>query len=227
VKFLGGSRLSLEFESKQEGYDLTRIESGSNLAGGDFLRTSEKINKTNNTDCKVTVIEDFLANNRSEKTEAVDSSTFPAQGIQREIFNLESILVDPCAKDDIQNWPGIILVHLLGKDEDALHILRGEIGYPSRCERYIRLKTNGGRTFVAELIVTGPDADIVSVLGTTKNILRHWVNCKVTRPGADIISVLRPKENILHRCVNCKVTRPGADIISILRPTEDVLSWLG
>ncbi|GKG28355.1 hypothetical protein Tco_0406682, partial [Tanacetum coccineum] len=52
VKFLGGSRFSLEFESKQEGYDLTRIDSkstveadikidsGSNPVGGDFLSTS-------------------------------------------------------------------------------------------------------------------------------------------------------------------------------------------
>ncbi|GJS65883.1 glutamate receptor 2.7 [Tanacetum coccineum] len=114
VEILGGSRFSLEFESKQEGYELTRIDSkstveadikidsGSNLVGGDLLSTSEKINKPN--DCKVTVRkdEDFLAKNGSEETETVDSSTFPAQGIQREILNFKSKLANQCAQDDVQ-----------------------------------------------------------------------------------------------------------------------------
>nr|GEW26282.1 CCR4-Not transcription complex subunit 1 isoform X2 [Tanacetum cinerariifolium] len=52
-------------------------------------------------------------------------------------------------------------------------------------------------------VVTHPDADIVSVLRPTENVLRGWVNCKVTRPDADIVSVLRPKEYVLRGWVNC------------------------
>nr|GEY24861.1 hypothetical protein [Tanacetum cinerariifolium] len=89
---------------------------------------------------------------------------------------------------------------------------------PTRLKKSHKKANNHGRS-----TVTLPDADIVSVLRPTENVLRDWVNCKVTHPDADIVSVLRPTENVLHGWGTC----PDANIIFVLRPTKDVLPWLG